>query len=120
MTIHFYFNRYTKKHKTLGAQLQQSIDDDIRVYPEPPELGEDELQLNGINLPMPENVKSSNSLFHFLEFLRNANKTFSAKLKTRPEDMNNPEYEPSGFSFFYSTITFYFKKINLKLSSNFL
>ena len=37
--MHFYFNRYIKKHKILDVQLQQSIDDVIRVYPDPPELG---------------------------------------------------------------------------------
>ena len=39
MAGHFYFNRYIKKHKTLGAQLQQFIDDVIRVYSGPPDVG---------------------------------------------------------------------------------
>ena len=54
MAVHFYFNRYIKKYKTLGAQLQQFIDDVIRIYPGSPELGVDGLQLNEISLPTRE------------------------------------------------------------------
>ena len=51
MTVHFYFNRYVKKHETVGAQLHDCV---IRAKVGAPELRVDELQLNEIDLPTSE------------------------------------------------------------------
>jgi hypothetical protein len=79
MAMHFYFNRYIKKHNTLGAQLQQFIDDVVRVYPGPPELGVEGLKLAEINLPTPERGRTSNILCQFFELLSDAYKNLSAR-----------------------------------------
>ena len=84
--MHFYFNRYIAKHKTLGAQLQQFIDDVIRVYPGPLELGIDGFQLNEINLPMPENEGIENFMPIPRTLKRRGQKPFS-----EIEGMNDPD-----------------------------
>ena len=54
ITVHLCFNRYIKKHMTLGPQLQQFTDDVIRFCPGPLEFGIDGLQLNEIIIPTTE------------------------------------------------------------------
>ena len=80
------------KHKTLGAQLQQFIDDVIRVYPGPLELGIDGFQLNEISLPTPENQGIEN----FMPIPRTL-KRREQKPLSEIEDMDDLDWEPGDF-----------------------
>ena len=91
MAIHFYFNHYIKKNKTLGAQLQQFIDDVIRVYPGPPELGVDGLQLNEINLPTPESEGIEN-LRPIPRTLKRREQKPLSETEDEIEDMDDPDW----------------------------
>jgi hypothetical protein len=96
MAIHFYFNRYIKKYETVGAQLQQFIDDVIRVYPGPSELGVEGLTLNEINLPTHE----SESIEHLMPIprtLRRRKQQPLSETEDEIEDMNDPEWGPGDF-----------------------
>jgi hypothetical protein len=96
MAMHFYFNRYIKKHKTLGAQLQQFIDDVIRVYPGPPELGVQGLQLNEINLLTPK----SEGIEHLMPISHTPKRHQEAVLietEDEIEDMEDPDWGPGDF-----------------------
>ncbi|CAF3376581.1 unnamed protein product [Rotaria sp. Silwood1] len=96
MAMHFYFNRYIKKHKTLGAQLQQFINDVIRVYPGPPELGVEGLTLTEINLPTPE----SENIEHLIPIPRTPKRSKQeplSEIEDEIEDMDDPEWGPGDF-----------------------
>ena len=90
MAVHFHFNRYIKKHKTLGAQLQQFIDDVIHVYPVPPELGVDGLQLNEINLSTPES-ESIENLMPIPRTLKRRERKPLSETEDEIEDIDDPD-----------------------------
>jgi hypothetical protein len=96
MAMHFYFNRFIKKHKTLGAQLQQFIDDVIRVYPGPPELGVEGLTLNEINLPTPESENIENLMPSSRIPKRRVQEPLS-ETEDEIQDMDDPEWGPGDF-----------------------
>ncbi|CAF1281809.1 unnamed protein product [Didymodactylos carnosus] len=96
MAMHFYFNRYIKKHKTLGGQLQQFVNDVIRVYPGPRELGLEGLTLNEINLPTPE----SEGIEHHVPVPRTPKgrkRTLDSETEDEIEDMDDPDWGPGDF-----------------------
>ena len=96
MAMHFYFNRYVKKHKTFGDQLQQFIDDVIRVYSGPPESGVERLKLHEINLSTPE----SESIEHLMPIgrtLRRCKQEPLSETENEIEDMDDPEWRPGDF-----------------------
>ena len=88
MSMHFYFNRYIKKHKTLGAQLQQFINDVIRVYPGPSELGVTGLILNEINLPTPDS-ENIEHLMPIRRTLRSRKQEIITETEDEIEDMDD-------------------------------
>ena len=96
MAVHFYFNRYIKKRKTLGAQLQQFIDDIIRVYRGPQELGVDGLQLNEINLPTPDSEGIEN-LMPIPRTLKRREQKPLSETEDEIEDMDDPDWGPRDF-----------------------
>ena len=96
MAVHFYSNRYIKKHKTLGDQLQQFIDDVIRVYPGPPELGVGGLQLNETNLQTPESEDIEN-LMPIPRTLKRREQKPLSETEDEIEDMDNPDWGPGDF-----------------------
>ena len=96
MAMYFYLNRFIKKHKTLGAQLQQFINDVIRVYPGPPELGVEGLQLNEINLPIPENEGIEN-LMPISRIPKRRKQEPLSKSEDEVIDMDDPDWGPGNF-----------------------
>ena len=94
--MHFYFNRFIKKHKTLGAQLQQFINDVILVYPGPPELGVEGLQLNEINLPTPESEGIEN-LMPISRISKRCKQEPLSESEDEVLDMDDPDWGPGDF-----------------------
>ena len=96
MAMYFQLNRFIKKHKTLGAQLQQFINDVIRVYPGPPELGVEGLQLNEINLPTPESEGIEN-LMPISRISKRRKQEPPSENEDEVIDMDDPDWGPGDF-----------------------